>query len=65
MAVGRNTTSEQIMAAIQNSISNPAIRNLGPEASAELRERLIAELANVGSGDAAAIWRIGRCGRTT
>ena len=29
---------------------------LGTEASAELRDRLLAELANVGSGDEAAIW---------
>ena len=33
-----------------------AITNLGPEASAELRDRLIAELNELGSGDAAAIW---------
>ncbi|HXW30168.1 MAG TPA: ERF family protein, partial [Xanthobacteraceae bacterium] len=29
---------------------------LGPEASAELRDRLLAELANLGSGDDMAIW---------
>jgi len=36
--------------------SNFSLPVLGPEASAELRDRLIAELNNLGSGDDAAIW---------
>jgi hypothetical protein len=36
--------------------SNSGLPVLGPEASAELRDRLIAELNDLGSGDDAAIW---------
>ena len=40
-----------------NSI--PAEPMLGPEASAELRDRLIAELNDLAGGDDAAIWAHG------
>ncbi len=36
--------------------SNSSLPALGPEASAALRDRLLAELNNLGSGDDAAIW---------
>ena len=36
--------------------SNSAAPMLGPEASAELRDRLLAELCDLGSGDDAALW---------
>ena len=36
--------------------SNPAEPMLGPEASAALRDRLLGELSDLGSGDDAAIW---------
>jgi hypothetical protein len=36
--------------------SNSSLPVLGPEASAELRDRLIAELNDLGSGDHAAMW---------
>ncbi len=36
--------------------SNSSLPVLGPQASAELRDRLIAELNNLGSGDDAAMW---------
>ena len=41
---------------------------LGPEASAELRDRLVTELGGLGSGDAAALWakrRLGEKNRLT
>ena len=46
-------------AAIQrkgNNLSNYAELRLGPEASAELRDRLLRELNDLGSGDDAALW---------
>ena len=41
---------------------------LGPEASAELRDRLVTELGELGSGDDAALWakrRLGEKNRLT
>jgi hypothetical protein len=48
--------------------SRPIEPMLGPEASAELRDRLVTELNELGSGDAAALWakrRLGEKNRLT
>ena len=48
--------------------SRPIEPMLGPEASAELRDRLVTELGGLGTGDAAALWakrRLGEKNRLT